>query len=152
MGIGVFDLTFVISAVIFNLLVGSIWIGARHNNYRLMKKLGIGVLSLSIPLTFIFINYLLAGRDLWIIVCFVLIFVYLFIEVLLDFILKIEFRDKPVLHVPYIVLFYIVEFGFIRISFYIDRLWGYIVSISFWLALVGLIYLVVGKKKDKKKT
>ncbi len=144
-----FDLAFVITAILFNLLIGGLWIASGQKNYKLVKKLGTVIVSLMIPLAIVFIDYLIIGRPAWIILCLVLIFIYLFLEVLLDFILKIEFRKNPVLHVPYIILFYIVEFAFIRISFHIDRLLGYLVSISFWIALAGLIYLVVARKKEK---
>ena len=62
--------------------------------------------------------------------------------------LKIEFRQKKVTHIPYIILEYIALFGLIGISFAIDRTWGFVVSIFFWMLLASLIYLYRGGKKD----
>jgi len=72
------------------------------------------------------------------------------VETLLDFILKYDFRKKPITHVPYIILEYITFFGFIGISFYIDVISGWIVSITFWAVLASLIYLYSGRKKKKE--
>jgi hypothetical protein len=90
---------------------------------------------------------LLAGQELWIIVCFGGIFLYMLMELLLDYVLKIEFRKKPSLHIPYIILEYIALFGLIGISFSVGKTWGYVVSISFWVLMASLIYLYWSRKK-----
>ena len=141
-----FDLLFVITAIIFHLLIVGVFIAQKREHYKLVRWFGTVTISLAIPLTIVFINYLFIGQPLWIMFYLVFIFVYLFVELLLDFLLKIDFRKKPKIHAPYIVLFYITSFGFIGISFYIDVISGYIVSITFWAVLVSLIYLYWGRK------
>jgi len=146
----VFDLLFVITAITFNLLVIGIFISAKRKYDKLLRGFGIATISLTIPLIIVFINYLFIGQELWILIYYIFIFVYFFVETLLDFILKYDFRKKPITHVPYIILEYITFFGFIGISFYIDVISGWIVSITFWAVLASLIYLYSGRKKKKE--
>ncbi len=146
-----FDLIFVISGLIFNLMVIGVYVAQKHERPRLVKAFGSVVICLAIPLAAVFIDYLIGGRPLWIMMYLGFILLYLFVELLLDFILKIEFRKKLILHIPYIVLFYVASFGFIGISFSIDRTWGYIVSATFWAVLASLIYLYWGKMREMAK-
>ena len=60
---------------------------------------------------------------------------------ILDYVLKVDFRRKPITHVPYIVLEYLALFSMMGIAFSIDRAAGWIVSITFWAVLGSLIYL-----------
>jgi hypothetical protein len=117
-----------------------IYIAGKQKRFDMIRRFGAVVISLSLPLAIVFLNNLIVGQERWIMVGFGFIFLYLFVELLFDFILKIEFRSKPILHVPYIILFYIVEFSFISIAFSIDVISGYLVSISFWVLLACLVY------------
>jgi len=143
----VFDLVFVITALAFNLLIAALFIASKKMHLKLMRAFGIAWLSLAIPLGLVFTHYLLVGRDVRVLLYFGGVFVYMIVELLLDYVLKIEFRNRPSLHIPYILLEYVALFGLIGISFSIDRTWGYIVSISFWVLMASLIYLYLGKKK-----
>ena len=143
----VFDLVFVITAVVFNLLIIGIFIATKKQRPELRKAFGVAFVSLGIPFTIVFIRYLFEGRGLQTMVPFGFILLYIAVELLFDFILKIEFRQKLITHVPYIILEYIALFSLIRISFSIDRTWGWIVSILFWAILGSLLYLYSGRKK-----
>jgi hypothetical protein len=147
-----FDLIFVVSGVIFNLMIIGVYVAQKHERTRLVRVFGTVVICLAIPLVAVFIDYLIVGRALWIMIYLGSILLYLFVELLLDFILKIEFRKKLILHIPYIILFYVASFGFIGISFSINRTWGYVVSVAFWAVLASLIYLFWGKKKETTKS
>ena len=149
--INAYDLVFVLTAIAFNLLIAGIFIAQKKERPKLVKTFGIVWLLLAIPLAIVFINYLIVGRDLWIMICFGFIFLYIFLELLLDYILRIEFRQKPITHVPYIILEYIALFGLIGISTAIDKTWGYIVGISFWILMASLVYLYWDKIKARKK-
>ena len=148
MNLTVFDLVFVITAIIFHLSIVGVFITQKRKHDKLTRWFGIITISLALPLAIVYIDYLLSSKPLWILVIFVFIFLYLFLELLLDVMLKIEFRKKLKTHVPYIILFYIASFGFIGISFNIDVISGYIVSITFWAVLASLIYLYWGRKKE----
>jgi len=135
-----FDLIFVMTAVVFNLQIIGIYIAGKQKNHAMIKRFGTIVLALSIPFAVVFMNHLGTSPVRWITVGFCFIFLYLFVELLFDFILKIEFRSNPLLHIPYIILFYIVQIALITIAFSIDTVSGYLVSISFWALLISLIY------------
>ncbi len=142
-----YDLAFVITAVLFNLLIAGIFIADKKQWHRLLRVFGTAWLLLAIPLAIIFIHYLLTGRELWITVCFASIFSYMAVEFLFDYVLKIEFRKKLSLHIPYILLEYVALFALIGISFSMDKTWGYLVSVSFWVLMASLIYLYSGRKR-----
>lgn len=134
------DLLFVVTAVVFNIQIIGVYLAGKQKRYDLVRVFGLVTLTLAMPLAILFVYYLVVGTEAWIMAGFMFIFLYLFVELLFDFILKIEFRSKPILHVPYIILFYIVEIAFIAIAFSIDAVSGYLVSISFWALLLSLIY------------
>jgi hypothetical protein len=147
-GLDAFDLTFLLTAITFNLLVAGIFIAQKKGWPKLIRIFGILWLSLGFPLAVVFIHYLTVGRDLWVLVYFGFIFLYILAELLLDYVFKIEFRQKWITHAPYIILEYIALFGLIGISFSIDWTWGFLVSSSFWILLGSLIYLYSGRNKE----
>lgn len=136
-----FDLMFVISAAAFNLLIAAIFIAQKLRREKLVKTFGILWLWLIIPLALVFVSYWQAGRETRILVSFGLVFIYMLVELLLDYVFKVDFRSKAVTHVPYIILEYIALFSLIAIAFAIDRTWGMIVSICFWILIGSLVYL-----------
>ncbi len=150
MSISVFDWVFIASGIIFFLSIIVILIYMKKDRLEIVKKIGVVMLSLMIPLSLVFINYLLIGQELWIIIYMILILAYLVVELLLDIIFKIDFRTKWSRLIPYIVLEYAACFGFIGISFDIDANLGWLMTILFWAMLVSLIYLYSGKKKKNE--
>ena len=147
-----FDLTFAVTAAAFNLLIAGIFIAQKCGRPRLVRFFGTLVLAAAIPFGIVFIHYLGDNRPNWVLVYFGFIFLYLLVELLLDFIFKVEFRKKLSLHIPYIILEYIALFGLIGIAFQINQGWGMIVSITFWLLLASLIYLYSGRKHKPTDT
>jgi len=146
-----YDWIFFISGVIFFISIIGIFISAARENEKLLRRIGVIIISLLIPLIIVFINYLVIGQELMRIIYIILIFIYLIIELLLDFILKIEFRDKTSTHVPYIILEYAACFAFIYNTLAINETLGWIVSILFWVMLATLVYYIITKKKKDKK-
>lgn len=142
-----FDLLFVITAVAFNLLIAALFIASKKMVYKWMRTFGMAWLLLAIPLAIAFVHDLLEGREAVVLLAFGGVFLYMIVEWLLDYVLKIDFRSKPSRHIPYIVLEYVALFGLIGIAFSIDRVAGTVVSISFWVLMASLIYLYAGKKK-----
>ncbi len=144
------DLLFVISALLFNLFIIGVYIAQKLGKTGLVRNFGIALLCLTIPFLVVFISYLITGKPAWEYLVFLAIFVYMFLEWLWDYRMKINFRAQPKLHIPYIILFYIVLFGNIRIAFTISPTWGWIISVSFWLLLAALIVtLIPGRRQTK---
>lgn len=88
------------------------------------------------------------GAEVQVLVAFGLVFLYMLVELLLDYILQYDFRKRWVTHAPYIILEYLALFSLIRIAITIDRSWGWVVGISFWTLLGSLIYLYAGRRKQ----
>ena len=61
----VYDWTFVLCAVAFNLLIAGIFVAQKHGRQQLTRTLGTFWLSLAIPLSVVFVRYLIAGREAW---------------------------------------------------------------------------------------
>lgn len=140
-----YDTLFVITAVIFNLLVVGIYIAQAHRRENLVRTFGGGMVFLILPFDLVFAGFLLNGRSLQLLVALSIVLLYLMTELLLDFILKFDFRSKPIWHVAYILLFYAAAFSLIGIAFAISETAGYLVTITFWAVLGALVYLY----KDK---
>jgi len=149
--ISTYDWIFFGSGVIFFISIIGIFISAARENEKLLRRIGVIIISLLIPLIVVFIHYLVIGQELRRVIYIIVIFIYLIVELLLDFILKIEFRDKTSTHVPYIILEYAACFAFIYNTLAINETLGWIVSICFWVMLATLIYYIITKKKREKK-
>ena len=152
--INAYDLAFVLTAIAFNLLIVGIFVTQKNGWAKPFKVFSMLWFLLTIPFAVVFVRYLTEGKRLGIMVSFGLVFLYILVEFLLDIVLKIDFRQKWITHAPYIVLFYIALYCLIHIAFDIDRTWGYLVSISFWILLASLIYVYwdkikLGKKREK---
>lgn len=150
MVVNTFDFIFVTAAVLTNLVVSAIYISIRKNAVNLIKKLGIVFLLSGIPIIAVLIGYIVIGYEYWVYVVLSYIIAFFVVQLLLDFVLKSQFREKTVQHTIYILFFYLFQTGLILVSFNINEVCGYIVSSSFWILLGALIYLYIGKRRDKK--
>ena len=151
LGLDVYDLIFVLCAAIFNLSIIGVYISSKNRRLDLTRAFGSVTIALAIPLAVVFIHYWISGKESWVLLAMAAIFIYLFVELLLDFIFKIDFRSMLVPHILYIILFYIALFSFIGIAFTIHEAWGYIVSVLFWILLASLIYSLRGKKPKEAR-
>ena len=141
---------FVLSAVAFNLLIAAIFIAQKLGRENLVRTFGILWLWLIIPLMLVFVSYWQAGREMRILLSFGLVFFYMLVEFLLDYVFKFDFRSKPVTHIPYIILEYVALFSLIVIAFDIHQGWGWAVTVCFWVLMGSLIYLYWDKIFKRK--
>ena len=146
-----YNLIFGISAVSFNLLVAGVFIATRHEKMETVRKLGMVMIALGIPFTAVLIHMLMIDGNANVVLALAVVLVYLLAELLLDFIFKYDFRSRFVTHFPYILLEYGAFIGLIYTAFDISAGWGWAVSITFWVAMVALIYYFAGMKKSKTK-
>ncbi len=138
------NIIFVGSALIFNLAVSGVYITSKIGNQAFLKIFGAFVVFLIIPFTISLIRYIKAKAKKKIIISHIIILLYLLLEVLLDYVLKIPFREILVIHVPYIIVFYAATFSMIGVSRTISKKAGMLV-ISTFLVLIGcLIYNLLG--------
>ncbi|MCW4043626.1 MAG: hypothetical protein NWE90_07885 [Candidatus Bathyarchaeota archaeon] len=137
------DIIFICSSIIFNISVSVLYIATKLDNMVLVQVCGAIVLSLIIPFAITLLGYMKEKAEKRTVISHVFILFYLFLELLLDYILKIPFREMLAIHVPYIIVFYAAMFSMIGVSFDKNRKMGFVVTITF-LTLIGcLIYYLL---------
>ena len=134
------DIIFICSAIIFNISVSVFYIAVKLGNMVLVQVSGAIVLSLIIPFTITLLGYMKEKAEKRTIISHVFILFYLFLELLLDYILKIPFREILAIHVPYIIVFYAAMFSMIGISIDRNRKMGFVVTITFLILIGCLMY------------
>jgi hypothetical protein len=104
---------------------------------------GAVVLSLILPFTITLVGYVKEKEKKRTIIAHVLILLYLSLELLLDYVLKIPFREILAIHVPYIVVFYAAMFSMISVSFDKNRKMGFVVTLTFLVLIGCLLYYLL---------
>jgi hypothetical protein len=138
------DILFIVSAIIFNISISGVYLASKFDNGVLLQIFGAIVVLLSIPFTISLIGYIKEKSEKKIIISLVIILLYLVLEIVFDYVLKIPFRDILALHIFYIIVFYAAAFSMIGVSFDINRKIGFIVLTTFWLLIGCLIYMYLG--------
>jgi len=137
------DTIFICSSVIFNISVGALYIATKLGNMILVQVCGGIVISLIVPFTVTLLGYVREKEKKMTIISHVFILFYLSLELLLDYILKIPFREILAIHVPYIIFFYAAMFSMIGVSFDKNRKMGFVVTITFLILIGCLIYYLL---------
>ena len=135
---------FICSSVIFNVSVSIVYIATKLDHTALLRTSGAIVISLILPFTITLLGFIDRSAEKKIIIPNAVIILYLLLELSLDYILKIPFREILAIHVPYIMFFYAAEFSMIGISFNINRKAGISVVLTFFALIGCLIYLYMG--------
>ncbi len=78
-------------------------------------------------------------REWWTYVLPSIFIAFLVLEVVLDYILKIEFRTTRLLG-PYLLLYYAAIFGMIGYSFRIGKKYGFITLLTYFLSQIAALY------------
>jgi hypothetical protein len=110
----------------------------------LLQASGSIVIVLIVPFSITLYGYLKKDAERRIIIPHIAILFYLFLELLLDYILNIPFRDILAIHIPYIIVFYAAEFSMIGVSFERNRKMGFVVLLTFLILISCLVYLYMG--------
>lgn len=135
------DFIFICSAIIFNIFVSLVYLATKFDNNLLFRVSGFFVIILIIPFSITLYGYIKKEAKRKIAVSNMVILFYLFLELLLDYIFTIPFRDILAIHIPYIIVFYAAEFSLIGVSFERNRKLGFVVLLTFLILLGCLIYL-----------
>jgi len=137
------DIIFICSSIIFNISVSVLYIAIKLGDMVLVQMCGAIVLSLIIPFTITMLGYMKEKAEKRTIISHAFILFYLFLELLLDYILKIPFREILAIHVPYIIVFYTAMFSMIGVSFDKNRKMGFVVTITFLILIGCLVYYLL---------
>jgi len=134
------DTIFICSSAIFNISVSALYIATKLGNMVLVQVCGGIVISLIVPFTITLLGYMREKAKKRTIISHVFILFYLSLELLLDYILKIPFREILAIHVPYIIMFYAALFSMIGVSFEKNKKMGSVVIVTFLILIGCLIY------------
>ncbi|MCX6710174.1 MAG: hypothetical protein NTV63_04470, partial [Candidatus Woesearchaeota archaeon] len=142
------EILFIVSSIIFNIAVGGVYISskidaAKINSSFPLKIFGAIVVLLIIPFTISLIGYIKDKARKKIIISHIFILFYLFLELMLDYILKIPFREILAIHIPYILIFYAAAFSMIGVSRIINKKMGLLVIATFLILIGCLIYSLI---------
>ncbi|MDH5448547.1 MAG: hypothetical protein OEY24_07675 [Candidatus Bathyarchaeota archaeon] len=137
------DIIFICSFIIFNISVSALYIATKLGNMVLVQVCGAIVLSLIIPFTITLLGYTKEKPEKRVIISHAFILFYLFLELSLDYILKIPFREILAIHVLYIIVFYAAMFSMIGVSFSKNRKMGFVVIITFLILIGCLVYYLL---------
>ncbi len=138
------DIIFIISSIIFNISVSILYIATKLGNMELLQVSSVIVILLIIPFTITLIGYVKEKDQKKIIISLVVILFYFFLEILLDYILIIPFREILALHIPYIIVFYAAVFSMLGVTFDKNKKMGFVVLVTFWILIGCLIYMYTG--------
>lgn len=135
--IPIIDIFVFAAAVALNLLMVGLFTARILKKTRLEHYLGLIVVALAVPLSAsVFINWI-AGRAWWWVVLPVFAILFLILEWLLDYVLKVEFR-KTRLVWPYSILYYLGLLGLLGYAFAMGKLTGFIVLITYFANLAAV--------------
>jgi hypothetical protein len=134
------DLVFIGASIILNLSVSLVYVVTKLGDMALTQIFGGVAVSMIVPFAVTLIGYLRARESKKTIVSNAIVLFYLVLELLLDYILQIPFREILAIHVPYIVVFYAALFSMMAVSYEKNKKMGYVVIATFWILIGCLIY------------
>jgi hypothetical protein len=137
------DVIFICSSVIFNISVSALYIATKLGDMLLVGVSGGIVISLIVPFAITLLGYMRKKAEKKTIISHVLILFYLFLELFLDYILRIPFREISAIHVPYIIVFHAALFSMIAVSFEKNKKMGFLVIATFLILIGCLIYYLL---------
>ena len=124
-----------ITANFVNLAIAILFIFRLYGYSRAEHLIGILVISMIIPITLGVVNNIQRKRGLWNIVLPMFLIIFLIVELLLDYILKVNFRNTMLLW-PYILIYYIGLNGMIGYNFITKKKYGFITLITYFFNLL----------------
>jgi CubicO group peptidase (beta-lactamase class C family) len=135
------DLIFVLTAIAFMLLLAVLLAAQKNHRVKTTWVIGVLWLLLAVPFALVFSRYLAEGRGLWTLLPLSLVFLYMFVKALLDFVFRIDFRRNRMARLAYLALMCLALFSLIWIAFGIHPSWGTPVLIAFGVLAVSLIVM-----------
>jgi hypothetical protein len=133
------DLVVFAIANLVNLLMIAIFLSRTQGWKRVERVLGIVLMALAIPTALAAGANIIGGREWWTIVLPALLVLFLALELVLDYILKLNFRQTRLLG-PYLLLYYLALMGMIGYSFLIGRPYGFVTLVTYFLQLAATWY------------
>ena len=137
------DLIFICSSIIFNVSVSILYVEAKLGDMVIVQVSGAIVVSLMVPFTITLLGYVREKAKRRTLISNEVILFYLSLELVLDYVLRIPFREILTIHVPYIIVFYAALFSMIGVSIEKNKKMASVVIITFLILMGCLIYYLL---------
>lgn len=128
------DWVVIISANIFNLAIVGIMLSRVHRKKKLERLFGLISVGLIVPFGIALVINFIDQRAWWFWGLPGLISLFLVIEAILDYVLHLDFRKSRWLG-PYLLVFYLAQWGLVGYTFIADETWGLITLVTYFLSL-----------------
>ncbi|MGD8466363.1 MAG: hypothetical protein PVI09_21100 [Anaerolineae bacterium] len=139
MSVQTIDLMVVLAANLFNLLMTAIFLTRPRGWKRFERIAGLLMVSLAVPLAAAAILNFVQGRRWWFVILPVPLILHCVVELLLDYILRLDFRRTRLLG-PYLALFYLGQMGLIGYAFVAKPVYGFVTLATYFLCLGATRY------------
>ena len=133
------DLTVVYLANLINILIAFLFLARIAGLTEVENTLGIAVIIMGFILGYIAFLNKKNYRNKWETYLLIPIFLFIIVELILDYILLHDFRSTIIVG-PYILLYYIGAWGLIGYSFRFEKKWGFITLGTYFLMMILSIY------------
>ena len=135
----IIDIAIFVIANLVNLLLIGIFLSRPKGLKKVEYVLGLFTVSMILPLSVAVILNILGKRDWWTLVLPLVLILFLSVELLFDYILKLNFRKTRLLW-PYLFLYYLALMAMIGYSFLIDKSYGFVTLGTYFLNLLATWY------------
>ncbi len=135
----IIDITLFVVANLVNILLVGVFLSRPKGLKQVEHVLGIFLTVLAVPVVISVIVNIMGKREWWTIVLPSLLVVFLIVELILDYILKLDFRHTSLLW-PYLLLYYVSLWGMIGYTFLIGTFYGGITLATYFLNLLATWY------------
>lgn len=95
--------------------------------------------AMALPLIVAIIVNIAAKRGGWLWILPLVTVLYLIVEFILDYALKIDFRSTGLL-VPYLILYYLSEFSMIGYAFMVGKPYGFVTLVTYFINMAATFY------------
>ena len=137
------DIIFICSSVVFNILVSALYIAFKFGDLMLVEVLGGIALSLIVPFTVTLLGYLREKAKKRTIIFNGIILIYLLLELLLDYVLRIHIKEILAINLPFVIVFFAALFSMIYVSYERNKKIGNVVIITNWILLGCFTYYLL---------
>jgi hypothetical protein len=137
------DIIFICSSVVFNILVSALYIAFKFGDLMLVEVLGGIAISLIVPFTITLLGYLREKAKKRTIIFNGIILIYLLLELLLDYVLRIHIKEILAINIPFVIVFFAALFSMIHVSYEKNKKMGNVVIITNWILLGCLTYYLL---------
>lgn len=136
------DIIFICSSLVFNISVSALYIAFKFGDLMLVEVFGGIALSLIVPFTLTLLGYLREKAKKRTIIFNGIILLYLLLELLLDYVLRIHIKEILAINIPFVMVFFAALFSMIYVSYERNKKLGNVVVITNWILLGCLTYLL----------